>query len=258
MQSKHFSRKVWKNRIADLMKGTNSQIEAYTSEISNEENSAQDLLAKVNAQEAEIDKLIKQQKDEEAAAELAKQKAAAQAKAAEEAKKQAAEAERAAQAKAAEAQQSASQSSASSSTQQTTESSASTNTNTTVTETPSQEETVEDTSSSTTEDTNDSSSSSGDSSSSSQGTYLGKFTITGYCNCSQCGGQGLTASGTVPTAGRTVAMNGIPFGTKLLINGVVYTVEDRGVPYGHVDVYYDTHSQALGNGRYYADVYQLN
>ena len=56
----------------------------------------------------------------------------------------------------------------------------------------------------------------------------------------------------------TVAMNGIPFGTKLLINGVVYTVEDRGVPYGHVDVYYDTHSQALGNGRYYADVYQLN
>ena len=190
--------------------------------------------------------------------ELAKQKAAAQAKAAEEAKKQTAEAERAAQAKAAEAQQSASQSSAPSSTQQTTESSASTNTNTTVTETPSQEETVEDTSSSTTEDTNDSSSSSGDSSSSSQGTYLGKFTITGYCNCSQCGGQGMTASGTVPTAGRTVAMNGIPFGTKLLINGVVYTVEDRGVPYGHVDVYYDTHSQALGNGRYYADVYQLN
>ena len=227
------------NEIADLMKGTNSQIEAYNSEISNEENSAQDLLAKVNAQEAEIDKLIKQQKDEEAAAELAKQKAAAQAKAT-------------------EAQQSASQSSASSSTQQTTESSASTNTNTTVTETPSQEETVEDTSSSTTEDTNDSSSSSGDSSSSSQGTYLGKFTITGYCNCSQCGGQGLTASGTVPTAGRTVAMNGIPFGTKLLINGAVYTVEDRGVPYGHVDVYYDTHSQALGNGRYYADVYQLN
>lgn len=97
------------NEIADLMKGTNSQIEAYTSEISNEENSAQDLLAKVNAQEAEIDKLIKQQKDEEAAAELAKQKAAAQAKAAEEAKKQAAEDERAAQAKAAEAQQSASQ-----------------------------------------------------------------------------------------------------------------------------------------------------
>ena len=68
----------------------------------------------------------------------------------------------------------------------------------------------------------------------------------------------MTASGTVPTAGRTVAMNGIPFGTKQLINGVVYTVEDRGVPYGHVDVYYDTHSQALGNGRYYADVYQLN
>ena len=54
---------------------------------------------------------------------------------------------------------------------------------------------------------------------SSQGTYLGNFTLTAYCNCAQCCGTAgnLTASGTVPTAGRTVAMAGVPFGTKLLI-----------------------------------------
>ena len=47
-------------------------------------------------------------------------------------------------------------------------------------------------------------------------------------------------------------MNGIPFGTKLKINGSVYTVEDRGVPYGHVDIYFESH--AMEFGRMYADV----
>ena len=32
-------------------------------------------------------------------------------------------------------------------------------------------------------------------------------------------------------------MAGVPFGTQLLINGNVYTVEDLGTPYGHVDIY---------------------
>lgn len=204
------------NEIADLMKGTNSQIEAYTSEISNEENVLRFNLQNVNAQEAEIDKLLNSRKMKKQQPSLQNRKLPHRQKQLRKQRNRQQKPKEPHMAKAAEAQQSASQSSASSSTQQTTESSASTNTNTTVTETPSQEETVEDTSSSTTEDTNDSSSSSGDSSSSSQGTYLGKFTITGYCNCSQCGGQGMTASGTVPTAGRTVAMNGIPFGTKIV------------------------------------------
>lgn len=93
------------------------------------------------------------------------------------------------------------------------------------------------------------------------GTYLGKFKLTAYCSCSQCCGQwanGITASGTTASAGRTVAMSGVPFGTKLLINGTVYTVEDRGTPYGHVDIYFDSHGAALQFGRQYADVYQLN
>ena len=92
-----------------------------------------------------------------------------------------------------------------------------------------------------------------------QGTYLGNFTLTAYCNCAQCCGSAgnLTASGTVPTAGRTVAMAGVPFGTQLLINGNVYTVEDLGTPYGHVDIFFNNHSDALGFGLQSAEVYQL-
>ena len=98
------------------------------------------------------------------------------------------------------------------------------------------------------------------SSSSGQGTYLGNFTLTAYCNCAQCCGTAgnLTASGTVPSAGRTVAMAGVPFGTQLLINGNVYTVEDLGTPYGHVDIFCGSHSEALSFGLQHADVYRLN
>ena len=83
---------------------------------------------------------------------------------------------------------------------------------------------------------------------------------TELTNCAQCCGTAgnLTASGTVPTAGRTVAMAGVPFGTQLLINGTVYTVEDLGTPYGHVDIYCGSHSEALAFGLQSADVYRLN
>ena len=115
------------------------------------------------------------------------------------------------------------------------------------------------------EDTSDSSASddsqsSSESADSSQGKYLGNFTLTAYCNCAQCCGTAgnLTASGTVPTAGRTVAMAGVPFGTQLLINGNVYTVEDLGTPYGHVDIFFNNHSDALSFGLQSAEVYQLN
>ena len=95
---------------------------------------------------------------------------------------------------------------------------------------------------------------------SSGNTYLGRFRLTGYCPCVQCCGKsdGITASGTKATAGRTVAMGGVPLGTKLLINGVVYTVEDRGTSYSHVDIFFDTHGEALQFGSRYADVYLVN
>ena len=95
---------------------------------------------------------------------------------------------------------------------------------------------------------------------SSGNTYLGRFRLTGYCPCVQCCGKsdGITASGTKATAGRTVAMGGVPLGTKLLINGVVYIVEDRGTSYSHVDIFFNTHGEALQFGSRYADVYLVN
>ena len=122
------------------------------------------------------------------------------------------------------------------------------------------DDTSADTSSAEDTSSDSSDSSSSDSGSSSQGTYLGNFMLTGYCNCAQCCGTAgnATASGVMPTAGHTVAMAGVPFGTQLLINGTVYTVEDLGTPYGHVDIYCGSHSEALSFGLQYADVYQLN
>lgn len=94
----------------------------------------------------------------------------------------------------------------------------------------------------------------------SKGKYLGNFRLTAYCACASCCGvsTGITASGTVATQGRTVAMYGVPFGTKLLINGTVYTVEDRGTAYGHVDIFFNSHADALRFGSQRADVYQVN
>ena len=91
-------------------------------------------------------------------------------------------------------------------------------------------------------------------------TYLGTFKITAYCHCAKCNGRAgqPTASGAWPYSGHTVAMGGVPFGTKLLINGNVYTVEDRGTPYGHVDIFMDSHEEALDWGLHYLDVYQVN
>ena len=123
------------------------------------------------------------------------------------------------------------------------------------------EDTTEDTTEDTAEDTTESDAEESTSTESSgQGKYLGNFTLTAYCNCAQCCGTAgnLTASGTVPTAGRTVAMAGVPFGTQLLINGNVYTVEDLGTPYGHVDIYCGSHEEALSFGLQSAEVYQLN
>lgn len=86
---------------------------------------------------------------------------------------------------------------------------------------------------------------------------LGAYRITHYCGCANCNGSWAgspTASGTYPVAGRTVAMADLPFGTKVEINGQIYTVEDRGVPSGCVDIYVGSHSEALNSGMYYAEV----
>ena len=66
----------------------------------------------------------------------------------------------------------------------------------------------------------------------------------------QCGkADGITASGTYVTEGRTVACNDFPFGTKLLIGENVYVVEDRCGYDNVVDIYFDDHHDAMNWGR---------
>jgi 3D (Asp-Asp-Asp) domain-containing protein len=89
---------------------------------------------------------------------------------------------------------------------------------------------------------------------------LGTYKLTAYCSCSKCCGKsdGITASGTKATAGRTVAAKGFSFGTKLMINGETYIIEDRGVGTGVIDIYFDSHEEALNFGVKYAKVFEVN
>lgn len=225
--------------VEELVEATYQQIREYQEDIQSQQTAENDLLTKISSQEDAINDLLRQAKEEEAAARLAAQEAAAK----EAAEKKAAEdaaAQKAAQQKAAQQAASATQKkSNSSTTTTTTTSNTAANTTTSTTTTESSDDTID----------------------TSQGKYLGRFKLTAYCNCSICCGKwsgGGTASGTTPTPGRTIAMAGVPFGTKLSINGQIYTVEDRGTAYGHVDIFMGSHSQALSFGMKYADVYQVN
>jgi 3D (Asp-Asp-Asp) domain-containing protein len=92
--------------------------------------------------------------------------------------------------------------------------------------------------------------------------YLGKFTLTAYCNCKKCCGKwagGPTASGKMPKQGRTIAVDPkvIPLGSKVIINGETYIAEDTGsaIKNKKIDVYFDSHSEALDFGVQSAKVY---
>ncbi|NBH35758.1 hydrolase [Clostridiaceae bacterium] len=90
------------------------------------------------------------------------------------------------------------------------------------------------------------------------GESLGQVVTSGYCNCSICCGVwsgGPTASGAYPTANHTIAVDAanpfVPMGTKVVMNGVEYVVEDTGAfaRYGvQFDIYYDSHSAASAHG----------
>lgn len=89
---------------------------------------------------------------------------------------------------------------------------------------------------------------------------LGTYQLTAYCSCVKCCGKsdGITASGVRATAGRTVAVDSsIPFGTKLIINGHEYVAEDRGggIKGKRIDVYFDSHQEALNFGVKKAEVF---
>lgn len=99
-----------------------------------------------------------------------------------------------------------------------------------------------------------------------QGASLGTFEITAYCTCRVCcgvySGHNRTASGTVPTSNRTVAVDTsvIPFGTRLVINGQVYVAEDVGgaIRGKHIDMFFYTHAEAVRWGRRYMEVFRYD
>lgn len=89
----------------------------------------------------------------------------------------------------------------------------------------------------------------------------GIYKVTAYCSCAKCCGwsTGITASGAKATANHTIAApSTFSFGTKVVINGQTYTVEDRGgaIQGNRIDIYMNSHSEALAWGvRYlYAEV----
>ena len=102
---------------------------------------------------------------------------------------------------------------------------------------------------------------------------LGEFTLTAYCPCVQCCGVWSaehpsrigtgyiqkTASGTIPTEGRTIGVDPsvIPFGTAVVINGHEYIAEDRGgaVQGNVIDIFFVDHNEALAFGRQSAEVF---
>ena len=244
--------------VQTMVANTNSNISSYVSQISASQEEANALMAQVNSADSSISALMQQAEAEQAAAEQAEAEAAAQEEAAREEQAQAESTEETVSEETSE--ETADLPEFDPETDTTESESSSTSSDVIVEEAEEEytepevqeEETYTEEAAEETSDSSDSSSG--------QGTYLGNFMLTAYCNCAQCCGTAgnATASGTMPSAGRTVAMSGVPFGTQLLINGNVYTVEDLGTPYGHVDIYCGSHEEALSFGLQYADVYQLN
>lgn len=102
---------------------------------------------------------------------------------------------------------------------------------------------------------------------------LGIFVVTAYCSCPKCCGEWSsehpsrkgtdyvqkTASGTVPAPNRTIAADWtiLPKGTKVYINEKEYIVEDRGggIIGASIDIYFDSHEEALQFGRQKLEVF---
>ena len=80
-------------------------------------------------------------------------------------------------------------------------------------------------------------------------------TATAYCSCVKCCGKndGITASGVKAKANHTIAVDRkvIPLGTHIIYNDIEYVAEDTGgaIKGNRIDIYFDSHSDALEFGR---------
>lgn len=83
---------------------------------------------------------------------------------------------------------------------------------------------------------------------------LGIFTCTAYCGCTECSDDfgSMTAIGTIARPNHTIAVDPavLSYGTKVSINGIVYTAEDcgGGVNGKHIDIYFESHAEACEFG----------
>lgn len=83
---------------------------------------------------------------------------------------------------------------------------------------------------------------------------LGVFRTTAYCPCKRCSGGwgGRTSTGTIASANHTISVDPrvIPYGSRIMINGVVYTAEDcgSGVKGNHIDIFFNTHGETQSYG----------
>ena len=96
------------------------------------------------------------------------------------------------------------------------------------------------------------------------GDSLGKVFVTAYCPCRECSGRygHSTASGARAKPNHTIAVDAydpiVPMGTKVVIEGKVYTVEDTGDlhKYGNeFDIFYEHHSELDSWGRKKVEVF---
>lgn len=96
-------------------------------------------------------------------------------------------------------------------------------------------------------------------------TNIGQFELSFYCPCEKCVGKKKivrTASGTKPKANYTIAVDTriIPLGSILYIEGFGYFIaQDTGsaIKGNRIDIFVDSHQQALKLGRKKANVYLL-
>ena len=92
-------------------------------------------------------------------------------------------------------------------------------------------------------------------------TSYGSYEITHYCKCTRyCGkNDGITATGTQATAGRTIAVDPkvIPLGTAVIIDGHPYIAEDTGgaIKGNKIDIFCDSHEEAINRGRITREVW---
>lgn len=83
--------------------------------------------------------------------------------------------------------------------------------------------------------------------------YTQTVRITHYS--SEETGSNITASGAIARTNHTIASNTLPFGTKVKINGIIYTVEDTGdMEDNGIDIYVYNSEEAYNRGTHIVDV----